>query len=173
MFKELQKKYTNAEIAEAYVFPNVLTKKEHEKEIKLFAEFRQKRLAEMTPEEKLLGKMMQLKLQMQDYIQSKTYRDDKRFGYFLTKYIEMLERKNKDFASDINIKPVELSQLLNHHRNPNIKIFIRLEIHSGNNIPAYMWYKLVEKEKEHVILTDKEIRKQEKRFVRNPLKLAS
>lgn len=172
-FKSLQKKYSNQEIAEGYIFPNVLTKKQRENEDKLLTEFRKKHFNNLTPEQKLTGKMLQLKYQMQDYISTSKYDDSKRFGYFLRKYIDMLERKSKDFAKDIQIKPTELSQLINSHRKPSEKILIRLELHSNKNIPAFHWYKVIEKEKEHQILTDKDIRRQEQKHVRNAFKLAS
>lgn len=173
MYKKLRQKYTNEEIAEAYLFPITRPRKEKEKLDKEFGEFLTKLRENRTPEEKLHAKMLQLKYQMQDYVGSKRYDEGKRFGYFLSRYIEMLEKKNKDFAEDINITAIELSQLINNHRNPNIKILIRLEIHSDNAIPAYIWYKVVEKEKAHEIVNNKEIRKQEQKYVRNVVKLAS
>lgn len=176
-YKKLRKKYTDEEIAEAYVFPITKSKKQQQKDAKEIGEALAKLRANRTPEQqwffRMLPKMMTLKQQMKDYVESKQYNDGKRFGYFLSKYIEVLEKKNKDFADDINVKPTELSQLLNHHRNPNIKILIRLEIHSDNNIPAYLWFKVLEKEKEHEIMNSKELRKQEMKYVRNIVKLAS
>lgn len=177
IFKELRKKYTDEEIAEAYLFPTIKSKKQEEKDNREFGAFLTKLRASRTPEEQQhvqrVVKMTQLSMQMTDYINSKKYDDGKRFSFFLTKYIEMLEKKNKDFAKDISITPVELSQLLNNHRNPNIKILIRLELHSNNGIPAYLWFKVLEKEKEHEIINNKELRKQEAKYVRNIVKLAS
>jgi transcriptional regulator with XRE-family HTH domain len=174
IYNKLRKKYTDEEIADAYLFPPLKRpRKEQEKLDKEFGEAIAKIRANRTPEEILDAKMFRLKLQMQDYVQSNKYDDGKRFSFFLTKYIEMLEKKNKDFAKDISITAVELSQLLNNHRNPNIKILIRLELHSNNGIPAYLWFKVLEKEKEHEIINNKELRKQETKYVRNIVKLAS
>ena len=173
MYNKLRKKYTDEEIADAYLFPPPKrSKKEQEKLDKEFGEHLAKVRANRTPEEKLSIKMFQLKLQMHDYVKANIHDEGKRFSYFLTKYIEMLEKKNKDFAKDISITAVELSQLLNNHRNPNIKILIRLELHSNNGIPAYLWFKVLEKEKEHEITNSKELRKQEMKYVRNVVKLA-
>jgi transcriptional regulator with XRE-family HTH domain len=173
MYQKLRKEYTDEEIADAYLFPPPKrSKKEQEKLNKEIGEALTKLRESRTPEEKLEAKIFQLKLQMRDYIKSTEYYEGKRFGYFLTKYLEMLEKKNKDFAKDISITPVELSQLLNNHRNPNIKILIRLELHSNNGIPAYLWFKVLEKEKEHEIMNSKELRKQELKYVRNIVKLA-
>lgn len=176
-YKKLRKKYTDAEIAEAYLFPSTKSRKQQEKDAREIGAYLTKLRASRTPEEQLYidrsVKMTQLSMEMSDYIGSKRYDSGKRFSYFLMKYIEMLQKKNKDFAKDISITSVELSQLLNNHRNPNIKILIRLELHSNNDIPAYLWFKVLEKEKEHEIISNKELRKQEMKFVRNIVKLAS
>lgn len=176
-YKKLRKEYSEEEIAEAFLFPITRSKKAEEKRHKEIGEALTKLRANQTPEEKSyiqkVVKMTQLSMQMTDYINSKTFDNTKRFSFFLQKYIEMFNKKNKDFAKDISITAVELSQLLNNHRNPNIKILIRLELHSNNDIPAYLWFKVLEKEKEHEIINNKEIRKQESKYVKNIIKLAS
>ena len=129
--------------------------------------------ANYTEKQKQEVKLLTLKYQMQDYVSTPKYDRSKHFGYFLQQYIEMLNKKNKEFASDIHIKPTELSQLINRHRNPNDKILIRLELHSNKNIPAYFWYRIVEKEREHEIINNKDMRKQELKYVRNAIKIAS
>lgn len=174
LYARLKKDFTDEEIAEGYLFPPVKrSKKEQEQLDREFGEHLARLRQNRTAAEKQAISMFQLKLQMQDYVQSTKYDNEKSFGYYLGKYIQMLEKKNKDFAKDISITPVELSQLLNNHRNPNIKILIRLELHSNNGIPAYLWFKVLEKEKEHDIVNNKEIRKQELKYVRNVVKLAS
>jgi hypothetical protein len=55
--------------------------------------------------------------------------------------------------------------MINKRREPNEAIIIRLELHSNNAIPAIDWFKLVEKEKEHIILTDTTLRKRESQYV--------
>ena len=83
-----------------------------------------------------------------------------------------MNKKNKDFASDIDIDETELSQILNQHRKPREKIIIRLELHSNKTIPAITWFRLLEKEKEHEILTDNSLRRTESRHVKNRLQLS-
>jgi len=82
-----------------------------------------------------------------------------------------MNKKNRDFAKDISIDETELSQVLGGHRKPSEKIIIRLEIHSCKTIPAITWYRLLEKEKEHEILTNKTIRTTERRHVKNKLQI--
>jgi hypothetical protein len=46
---------------------------------------------------------------------------------------------------------------------------IRLEIHSGNTIPAIDWFKLHEMEKGYEIRTSKSLREKERAFVKHSL----
>jgi hypothetical protein len=87
------------------------------------------------------------------------------FGYFLKRYVDILNTRQKQFAEEISIDETLLSQLINGHPMPPDYITIRLEIHSHKIIPAHLWYKLVEQEKEHFIKTDVAIRKKEAKYV--------
>ena len=80
-------------------------------------------------------------------------------------YVELLNKKRKEFAEEISIDETLLSQLINNHRQPPDYIAIRLELHSDNIIPATHWIRLVDKQRLHEITTDKELRKKEKKFV--------
>lgn len=166
--KNKSKSYTNRELAEANVYP-ADSSLINEKEERDFWELRRKRFLEKSPEQKLFSNILQLKFQMEDYLNRNYYDSNTNFGYFLRNYIESLGKKNKEFAEEIDIKPAELSQLINNHRNPNNEILVRLEIHSNNNIPALIWYKLLEKDKEHYLMSDKEIRKEERKHVKRKL----
>jgi len=59
------------------------------------------------------------------------------------------------------------------HRMPPEYIAVRLEIHSNNAIPATYWFKLVEKQKEFELKTDKELRRRETKFVHRRLAVRS
>jgi hypothetical protein len=48
-------------------------------------------------------------------------------------------------------------------------VVIRLEIHSNNSIPATYWFKLVEKQREYELRTDRKLRKKENKFVHKRL----
>ena len=110
-----------------------------------------------------------IRSRIDEYLEKKKYDPAMSFGYFLKEYVDKLKMKRKDFAEDIGIDESLLSQLINGHRLPPDYITIRLEIHSGNRISARRWYRLITMEKEHYINTDKEIRRKQQKFVRNPL----
>ncbi|PQJ11705.1 hypothetical protein CJD36_007885 [Flavipsychrobacter stenotrophus] len=166
---ELFEQNTPAELAEAYVFPVKLTKKQKEEAVAQLSEARAKLRKEITQEEVLSLKLMRFKLLLEKYIKSTEFKIDYSFGYFLSIYIDTIGKKRTEFADEIDIHETLLSQLINNKREPNESLMIRLEIHSNGTIPALDWLKLVEKKKENYISTDKEIRKVERQFVKNHL----
>ena len=119
----------------------------------------------MKAEDKLVLQLLQLKFQLENYIEGTQYHPEKNFGYFLKEYIDILGIRRKLFAEAISIDETMLSQLINMHRIPPDYISIRLELHSNGIIPADYWFRLAEKEKEHEIKTDKKLREKEKKFV--------
>ena len=160
-----KKKHTQEELAEALVFPVTLTAAQKKEAAQQLSAVRKKAQQEMTEGDRLTLQLLQLKFQLEDYIESKKYVPEKHFGYFLKKYIEVLGVKRKAFAEDISIDETMLSQFINMHRTPPDYITIRLELHSNNIIPADYWFRLVEKQKEFQIKTDKTLRKKEQKFV--------
>lgn len=169
--KKITSKYTDQELAESFVFRNELTPKENRESELQLSEMRKKLKATQTPELKTLSSLLQLKFQIEDYLKNPDYDTKLSFGYFLKSYLRSLSKKNKDFASDIDISESELSQILNKHRDPSDKIMIRLEIHSNQTIPAITWYKLLEKEKEYELVNNNTIRVQERGHVKNILSI--
>lgn len=169
---KLVEKYTPKELADSFVFRTKLTAKEKAKSVMQLNEMRKKMKQKNTPKQELLSRLLQLKYQIEDYSNNAPYDINRSFGFFLREYLKSLNKKNKDFASDLDINETELSQILNKHRTPSEKLMIRLEIHSNKTIPAITWYRLLEKEKEHEILTDIAIRKTERKHVKNRLQLS-
>ena len=51
----------------------------------------------------------------------------------------------------------QLSRLLHDKEEPNNNILIRLDIHSNNSIPALYWLRVVEKQKELELMSDKNL----------------
>lgn len=151
------------------MFPGVATPAQKDEALSLLWEYRKKRSDEQTEKEKLAMQVMQLKFLMEDYISTSEYNEKLTFGFFLKEYISLLEIKNKDFAENICIKPTELSHYLSNRRRPSEELIVRLEIHSNKNIPAIYWYKILEKEHEHELITDMQMRKQERKNVKNKL----
>lgn len=159
------KKHTHKELAEALVFPVTLTAEQKKEAAELLATARRKTQQEMTASDRLNLQLLQLKFQLENYIESRNYDPEKHFGYFLRKYIDILEMKRKAFAKEISIDETLLSQFINMHRTPPDYITIRLELHSNSIIPANYWFRVVEKQKEFYIKTDKTLRQKEKKFV--------
>jgi hypothetical protein len=165
--RKLNGKVTQAEL-DGDVFIGVeLSPAEKKEAARLLAEIRAK--STMTPEVHASLLTTHIRGRIEDCLATKEYDPAMSFGYFLKEYIDKLKLKRKDFAAQISIDETLLSQLINGHRLPPDYIAIRLEIHSQNRIPAGFWYKLITMEKEHYINTDKEIRKKQQKFVRNPL----
>ncbi|MBV7532342.1 hypothetical protein [Chitinophaga sp. sic0106] len=161
----VEKKYTPKELAESVVFPVELTDAQKKEAATQLEAVRKRRQHDMSDREKLILQLLQLKFQLEKYLEDGKYDVKKNFGFFLKKYIDILELRHKAFAQAISIDVTLLSQLINKHRDPPEYLFIRLELHSNKKIPAEYWFKLVEKEKVHQIKTDKKLRTREKAFV--------
>jgi len=163
--KKLFQKYTPEELADAFVFPIELSPIQKKIASKELAAARKKSQKEMTPDTKLSLQLYGLRFQLEDYLQNKDFDPALTFGFFLKQYVNLLRIKRKEFAYEISIDEALLSQFINMHRLPPEYIAIRLEIHSNNIIPAILWYKLVEKAREHELQTNKELRKKQHKYV--------
>lgn len=155
--------------ADAFVFPNVIPVSERKKATQLLAEARARHRVDKTEKEQLAARILQFRYQMEDYLNQEKFSSHRSFGYFLKEYVAILQKKRKEFAREINIGETELSQLINRHRLPNETILIRLEIHSNKSIPALFWYRLIAREKEHEIVTNQALRRQERKYVSKQL----
>lgn len=171
MTHDVTDKFTDAEIAEALVLPVKLTKKQRLDAAAKLVEARKKSTSEMSEADILTGNLLQLKFQLEEYIKSDKFDEAKTFGSFLKKYLQIINKKSNEFAWEIDVHETLLSQLINDHREPGENIIIRLELHCNNLIPAGYWYRLIEKQKEHYLQNDAELRKREKKFVRKQLQL--
>ncbi len=168
-FKEIKENYDANEIAKSFVFRPNLNKKQKEKADQELAISRAKNKLTISDAQKVYASLLQLRFLMEDYIKSGSYDENLSFAYFLRNYIKLKYKVNKDFAKDIQLDETELSSILNKRRTPSDKTIIRLELHSNNVISAISWFKVLEKEKEHQFSTDKDIRKQEEKNVKNRL----
>jgi len=113
--------------------------------------------------------LQQLKTELEAYITSDAFIEYLSFSYFLNQYIRRQNKLDKQFATDIGVTHAAISQYLNDHRKPTKEFLVRLELHSNNLIPAILWFKLVQKEKEHEIITDAYIRMTENKHVKSKL----
>ena len=73
---------------------------------------------------------MQLKFKMENYLKNPIEENGNHFTGFLDIYIETLYSKRTDFARDMDITPVNLSQIINKHREPKEEFILKLMIHS-------------------------------------------
>jgi transcriptional regulator with XRE-family HTH domain len=167
--KKLSQQHSSEDLSDDMIYPVTLTlaqKKEAAKQLAAARKINQKKITE---NDRISLQLFQLKFQLEDYLENKEFNPDLTFGHFLKQYVNLLQIKRKDFADQISIDETLLSQFINMHRMPPEYIAIRLEIHSNNTIPATYWLKLVGKQREHELKTDKEIRRKENKFVHRKL----
>lgn len=161
-------KVTPAELIGDVFISASLTPAQKKEADRQLAEARKKNKKPITEEVRLSLTLFHIRFRIDEYLNSEEYDPKMTFGYFLKEYVTLLKIKRKEFAEQISIDETLLSQLINMHRLPPDYLAIRLEIHSNKVIPANYWYKLAEREKEHYITTDKEIRRKERKFVLLP-----
>jgi hypothetical protein len=165
-YKKLLQEFTPKELAEAFIFPIKLSPKKQKEADEQLAQALKKSREKMTKEERLAGSLMGLKFRMEDYFKPDKTNNEYSFGHFLKLYIELLERKRRQFAAEIGIDETLLSQFINRHRLPPDYMPIRLELHSNKSIPAEYWLKIIEKDREREMLSNKAMMmKRERKFV--------
>ncbi|MCK5068400.1 MAG: hypothetical protein KAR16_13220 [Bacteroidales bacterium] len=108
----------------------VLTDEERDRDRLIMLKIRKAKAREMPGELIQSMKLLQLKLQMESYINDPISITEPRFAEFLTTYVDTLYKKRKNFAADLSIDPMMLSQVLNNHRDPQDTFMYRLIIHS-------------------------------------------
>lgn len=167
--KKGSRPYSSEELADAIVYPLTLTPVQKKEAAEQLAAARKKVQKEITENARISLQLFQLKFQLENYFERRDFNPVFTFGYFLKQYVDLLQVKRKEFADQISIDETMLSQYINMHRMPPEYIAIRLEIHSNNTIPAIYWFKLVEKQREHELKTNKEIRRKENKFVHRKL----
>ncbi len=125
-------KINNKEIpgAEYGVDSRYASKKEKTADGKALMEARLKRMKNLSDEQIITAKLLQLKLKMEEFIKNPVEENQNFFTDFLKLYIDTIYNKRVHFAKDINITPVSLSQVLNNHREPKEEFILRLMIHS-------------------------------------------
>src|SRR5688500_13658373 len=109
-YKKLLKQHTPEELADAFVFPVKLTAKQKKEAALQLAAARKKTQAEMSENTRLSLRLYHLKFHLEDYLESKDFNPELTFGSFLKKYVELLDKKRKDFAEEISIDETMLSQ---------------------------------------------------------------
>jgi plasmid maintenance system antidote protein VapI len=168
---KLHTKHSEKEQAEAHIFPNTANQDENDRNEIEFLLYRRKRMREMTENQVVFSRLLQLRYQLEDYLNGDKYIPEKSFSYFLKEYLKTIDRKKKEFAYEVQVHETKLSQILNNRVEPNEKFMVRLEIHSQNLFPALYWFKLLRMKKEYELSQNRKLRKEENRFVKNALQL--
>lgn len=104
--------------------------KESKSEATLLMEARLARMKNLSTDQIIRAKLLQLKLKMEEFLKRPVYDDHNYFADFLKTYVDTIYSKRINFANDIDIKPVTLSHVINSHREPNEEFILRLMIHS-------------------------------------------
>jgi hypothetical protein len=172
-YELLKEKYSLDELADNIMIPKQITPKQKAEANTTLQQVLDKRRANLSPEYKLKAALLQLRFKIEDYLNDNKYDKRKTFGYFLKLYIDGLQIKRNEFAAAINIKPTELSLYINNHRIPPQYILIRLELHSHGLIPATNWYKLLEKVNLHELSTNKSLRTEERKYIKQEAQLVA
>lgn len=163
---------SDAELAEAYVFPSNLSEEERHAANLEIREVRLQKLREMTAQQRLHSELLRLKFQMEDYFQRDTYDEMHSFPVYLKAYITILNKKQKDFAEEVDLHQTKLNQLLTGKTAANFSLFYRLEKHSGGILKANYWWKLCAKKIEFDLKTNNADRQKEGARVKNELVFA-
>ena len=104
--------------------------KENESEAAALMEARLKRMKNLSKDQIIHAQLVQLKLKMEDFLKKPVYDNRKYFSEFLQSYVDMIYPKRSNFAMDIDVTPVRLSQVINSHREPKDLFIMKLMIHS-------------------------------------------
>lgn len=143
-----KKHITDFEDAEFGVDSRYFSQKEKDSESVALMEFRLTRMKKLSKEQIIQAKLLQLKLKMERYLNDTVTGQNDNFSVFLQTYIDIIYSKRNSFAKDINIEPVLLSQIINHHREPNEDFIKRLMIHSEiayktiSPFPKEIWFQI-------------------------------
>lgn len=104
--------------------------KERKSDAAALMEARLKRMKNVSKDQIVHAKLMQLKLKMEDYLKKPVYDHRNHFSEFLRMYVDAIYPKRSRFANDIDITPILLSQVINKHREPKEEFILKLMIHS-------------------------------------------
>lgn len=103
---------------------------------------REARFRRRSESEMRLARLMQLKYQIEEYLNQSTRYQSSQFVNFLSTYIDILYSKQKDFAADISVKPIVVSHILNKHREPSDVFLYRLSLHAQDSFEGLGDFKM-------------------------------
>jgi len=170
IYQKLRKTLTDEEIADSMLIPPDLTPAEKKKADEELKAFRFKLLNTMTEEQRIYSDLLRLRYQIENYLEEEYFDESKSFGKQLSEYVRILNRTKKKVSEDLNVHYTRFSRIINDREEANVEFVYRLEKHSGELIPALIWWKLITKRQEYEIKQDKKTRKKEASKVKNAIK---
>lgn len=106
------------------------SKEERDGDAIILMEARLKRMKNLSKEEIIRAKLIQLKIKMEECLSNDHKNQSQSFSQFLAHYVDSMYSRRNDFARDLGVSPVILSQTINGHREPSKEFILRLMIHS-------------------------------------------
>ncbi len=165
VFKKLKKKYTKKELAESVMVPQELSKDEEKIAREEFVKLRMDKRKNRSDKETLLSNLLTLKYSIKSYLNSSEFIEENSFGNYLKAYLKVVSRSQKKLAEEIGLHPSRMNRIIKGKEKIGKSIAYRLENHSGEIIPALFWWKLIQKEIEQEIITEKKERELERKKV--------
>lgn len=123
-------KKNNIEDAEFGVDSRYSSNEERIKDGMALMEARLERMKNLSKDEVIRAKLLQLKLKMESYLNKPVYDNHHYFSEFLSTYIDTIYNTRNNFAKDINVTAISLSQVINNHREPKEEFILKLMVHS-------------------------------------------
>ena len=168
-----KKKYDEElEIWKDLIDSRVLTDEERDRDRLIMLRKRKERMREMPGEVLQSADLLQLKFQIERYIKDPDAGPQPRFAKFLTTYVDILYNKRKDFADDLSIDPMMLSQVVNNHRDPQDAFMYRLIIHTKatykhlTGFKRELWPRVYYQDKVNKFITaENEVREAQEKYV--------
>lgn len=111
---------------------------------KEYADFKlliRSKVSETSKDERIRISLLGLKYHMEDYLQSKS--KDVEVGSFVKQFINLIEIKQVVFARYLELRPSNLSKILNGERRLTIELALILE--KLSNIKASLWLRIQSK----------------------------
>jgi hypothetical protein len=133
---------------------------EEKREAKALLKARLQRLKNVSEQDKMKTKLLQIKWQMEDYVKCGQPNKEYGFAYFLATYLDTLYSKRIDFTNDLNVSAVLLSQVIGKHREPSLDFILKLMVHSKKvfsllePIDVSVWYRIYLLDKLHHTLAN-------------------
>lgn len=164
-YRRVVKDLSKKEIAESIL----ISKADHED----FLRKRLELLNSRTKDEVTVSNLLQLKYELETYLELGEYDPKYNFSVCLRRYMQIISKTSKDLTEDLTIHKTRLSRILNDREEANSILAYKLEKHSNLLIPAILWWKLVTLRKEFEIRTNKKERSEAGKKVKNIINLPS